>query len=176
MTRKLTLTTVLAMAALVLAVPAFGSPDTDELISVGLGQQYAPDALERAVAANQLGQSSTPRYSDSATAAMTVDKHSLSVSRYSDSATASIEHAVLAREQAQREAALQYADYSDSVDGALWAGTTPDVSPPVAETSATGSGSEIEWPQIGFGLGLGILLGFGIFLAMRFIRVRPLAH
>ena len=97
MTRKLTLTTILAMAALVLAVPAFGSPDTDELISVGLsGPQYTPDAFERAVAANQLRQTSVPRYSDSATTAMVVDKQASSLTRYSDSATASIEHAVLA--------------------------------------------------------------------------------
>ena len=176
MTRKFTLTTILAMAALVLAVPAFGSPDTDELVTIGLSEQYAPDALERAVAAEQLRQTSQPRYSDSATTAMVVHTQSSSQPRYSDSATASIEHAVLAREQAQREVALQYSDRSDSADGALWASTTPDVLTPVTQTSATGSGSEIEWPQIGFGLGLGILLGFGIFLAMRFIRVRPLAH
>jgi len=177
MTRKLTFTTILAMAALVLAVPAFGSPDTDELIANGFAEpQYAPDALERAVAAQQLRQTSQPRYSDSATTAMVVHTQSSSVPRYSDSATASIEHAVLAREQAQREVALQYSDRSDSADGAIWASTSPDVTTPVTQTSATGSGTEIEWPQLGFGLGLGILLGFGIFLAMRFIRVRPLAH
>ncbi len=156
MTRTISLTAVLAVAALVLAVPALSSPDTDELISVGLSQgvepQFAPDVVERAVAAHQLGQASTPTYSDSASTA--------------------IEHAALAREQSQREVALR----SDSADGALSVGTTPDVTIPVTPTLTTSSGSEIEWPQIGFGLGLGILLALGFWAAMRFVRIRPLAH
>lgn len=43
-------------------------------------------------------------------------------------------------------------------------------------TSATSSGSGIEWPQIGLGFGVGILLALGIGLAMRLTRIRPLAH
>ena len=155
MTRTISLTAVLAVAALVLAVPALSSPDTDELISVGLSQgvepQFAPDAVERAVAAHQLGQISTPRYSDSASTA--------------------IEHAALAREQSQREVPLR----SDSADGALSVGTTPEVTTPVTPTLTT-SRSEIEWPQIGFGLGLGLLLALGFWVAMRFVRIRPIAH
>jgi hypothetical protein len=41
---------------------------------------------------------------------------------------------------------------------------------------ATGSGSEIDWPQVGIGFGVGILLALGLLLAMRFTRIRPLAH
>jgi hypothetical protein len=42
--------------------------------------------------------------------------------------------------------------------------------------SATGSGDEIEWPQIGIGFGVGIALAFGLLLAMRMTRQPPLAH
>ena len=38
------------------------------------------------------------------------------------------------------------------------------------------SGSEIEWPQLGIGFGLGILLVAGMWLAMRMTKGRPLAH
>ena len=42
--------------------------------------------------------------------------------------------------------------------------------------SATGSGDEIEWPQVGIGFGVGIALAFGLLLAMRMTRQPPLAH
>ena len=38
------------------------------------------------------------------------------------------------------------------------------------------SDSEIEWPQLGIGFGLGILLVVGLWLAMRMTKVRGLAH
>ncbi len=46
------------------------------------------------------------------------------------------------------------------------------------------SGREIEWPQVGtgdlggavLGLGVGLLLGLGLLLAMRYTRIRPPAH
>ena len=41
---------------------------------------------------------------------------------------------------------------------------------------SSGSGREIEWPQIGVGLGIGIALMLGLFLTLRLIHVRPLAH
>lgn len=43
-------------------------------------------------------------------------------------------------------------------------------------SSPVGSGTEIEWPQVGIGLGLGIALMLGLWLAMRITRIRPLAH
>jgi hypothetical protein len=47
------------------------------------------------------------------------------------------------------------------------------VSTPV---TATSSGREIDLPQIGIGFGFGLLLALGLYLAMRFTRIRPLAH
>ena len=38
------------------------------------------------------------------------------------------------------------------------------------------SGRDIELPQVGIGLGIGLVLAFGLYLAMRYTRGRPLAH
>jgi len=41
---------------------------------------------------------------------------------------------------------------------------------------ATGSGNEIEWPQVGIGFGIGIALALGLLLTLRATRQRTLAH
>jgi hypothetical protein len=46
---------------------------------------------------------------------------------------------------------------------------------PVASPTVS-SGRELEWPQIGVGFGIGIVLALGLFLAMKSTRQRPLAH
>ena len=43
-------------------------------------------------------------------------------------------------------------------------------------TVSASSGSEIEWPQLGIGFGLGILLVAGLWLAIRMTKGHPLAH
>jgi hypothetical protein len=45
-----------------------------------------------------------------------------------------------------------------------------------AYVATVSSGSGIEWPQIGVGFIMGILLAFGLVLGLRYTRVRPLAH
>jgi hypothetical protein len=45
--------------------------------------------------------------------------------------------------------------------------------PPV---SATGSGTDIEWPQIGLGAMFGIALALGLIVVVRTTRSRELAH
>jgi hypothetical protein len=42
--------------------------------------------------------------------------------------------------------------------------------------SATGSGDDIAWPQIGIGFGVGIALALGLLLGLRATRQPPLAH
>ena len=42
--------------------------------------------------------------------------------------------------------------------------------------SISSSGRSIEWPQIGIGVGLGVLLALGLVLAARLAKVRTLAH
>ena len=44
------------------------------------------------------------------------------------------------------------------------------------QTASSDSGRQIEWPQLGIGFGLGILLVAGLWLTMRLTKVRPLAH
>jgi hypothetical protein len=48
-----------------------------------------------------------------------------------------------------------------------------ETSTPVA---SSGSGRDIAWSQLGIGLGVGIVLAFGLMLALRVTRQRPLAH
>ena len=52
--------------------------------------------------------------------------------------------------------------------------------PPVSSTpvsvTPTGSGRDIEWPQLGIGFGIGMALVLGLFLTMRATRGRELAH
>lgn len=44
------------------------------------------------------------------------------------------------------------------------------------QAAPTSSGSEIEWPQVGVGFGIGLVLALGLYLAMRFTRIRQPAH
>jgi hypothetical protein len=51
--------------------------------------------------------------------------------------------------------------------------------PPAQTTpvvTATASGTDIEWPQVGIAFGIGIVLLLGLGLAMRAAHVRPFAH
>lgn len=45
-----------------------------------------------------------------------------------------------------------------------------------APVSVTGSGTEIEWPQVGIGFGVGIAIVLGLLLGLRATRQRQLAH
>jgi hypothetical protein len=44
------------------------------------------------------------------------------------------------------------------------------------QTEVTGSGIELELPQLGIGFGIGLMLALGLFLVMRYTRGRELAH
>ena len=55
-------------------------------------------------------------------------------------------------------------------------GLTDDPASRVGSTSEVSSGSEIDWAQVGVGVGIGLLLVFGLVAAMRFTRVRQLGH
>ena len=45
-----------------------------------------------------------------------------------------------------------------------------------AHVATTSSGSGIEWPQIGAGFAVGILLTLALVLSLRYARVRTVAH
>jgi hypothetical protein len=44
------------------------------------------------------------------------------------------------------------------------------------DVAVTGSGDEIEWPQIGIGFGVGMALALGLLLGLKATRQPPLAH
>ena len=46
----------------------------------------------------------------------------------------------------------------------------------LTSVATTGTGTEIEWPQLGIGFGVGMTFVLGLILALRFTRSRPLAH
>lgn len=152
-------------------VALYGGETTIRVAPVG-----SPDAFDRAVAARQRHQ-----------AAM-LDARERSLTERS--AVQSPRGAIDLRERA----------FGAKLEARLGAGTSPDVVQramdartrtllePVRDdrfrldpTSNPGpvsvtSGREIEWPQIGIGFGIGLLLAAGLYLAMRFTRIRPLAH
>jgi hypothetical protein len=52
----------------------------------------------------------------------------------------------------------------------------PEIAPTSAQAVSQSSGSDIEWPQLGIGFALGILLAIGLSLAIRMTKHRQLAH
>jgi hypothetical protein len=44
------------------------------------------------------------------------------------------------------------------------------------QAASTSSGTEIDWPQVGVGFGIGLVLALGLYLAMRFTRLRQPAY
>jgi hypothetical protein len=44
------------------------------------------------------------------------------------------------------------------------------------QTASSESGRQIEWPELGIGFAIGILLVSGLWLATRVTKARPLAH
>jgi hypothetical protein len=180
MTRKISFISGIAGAALVLAAPAFGK-----------GQPVAPQwqqALEaRSQALNQqyqLGdfakfQVSTYRDAGERGAAFS---QTPSVNTYPDAgergrAVSGGEPQWLVALQARSQELNrihrigEYAPYSRITDVDRSFVDNPSTPTPV---STTGSGLEIDWPQVGlaFGLGIALALGLGLTVRMR----RPLAH
>lgn len=45
-----------------------------------------------------------------------------------------------------------------------------------ASTPSAAGGLDVDWPQLGIGFGIGLLLATALMLAMRATRIRPLAH
>lgn len=156
MTRTISLITATVGAALLFAVPAWGdSWGADQLQPAGY---VHPDSADRAAVLEQ------------------------------NAVTASLD----AREQAltaKSKAQLATAPYPDWFEraaqaairdgrGVVVADDRFDLHPQTVPTTvtATSSGREIDFPQVGIGLGIGLLLALGLYLAVRFTRIRPVAH
>ena len=125
-------------------------------VSAAMGQSQAPDVIERAAAEQQL---STPIVSPDA-----VDR--MKALQFLTQAKP------IHSPDAFERAAAATADYSNRIvfDDRF----NEPTNVPVA--SSPTSGRDFEWPQIGLGFGLGIVLALGLVLAMRHTRIRPLAH
>jgi hypothetical protein len=55
-------------------------------------------------------------------------------------------------------------------------GLTDDPASRVGSTIEVSSGSDLDWAQLVAGLGIGVLLGASLLLAMRLTRARPVGH
>lgn len=151
MTRTITLIIGIAVAALVVAAPAFGEGRlAGSQEQNGVAYFYAN---ERATLADQpvVGSVSRP------------DSHETSTQfTYQD-----------AGERANRISSAPTRDVV-LLSGDDHTGIQPvETSAPVA---SSGSGRDIAWSQLGIGLGVGIVLAFGLMLALKATRQRPLAH
>lgn len=168
MTPKTSLITVVAVA--LVAVPA----------AWGKGQAItaSPDAFERAVAAQQ---GSAPMVSPDAfdravAATLTLQSAPIvspdAVDRLKASQLSTLSRPHTSPDAIDRASAAT-ADYGNRIvfDDRF----NEPANVPVA-TSTISSGRDLEWPQIGIGFGLGILLALGLFLALRSTRIRQPAH
>lgn len=151
--------------------------------NVQLSSGTPPDAFERAVisgtGARDAYPASTVRISDAL-------EHPVSAGGERTSMLDARERAFAAKRNVQ----LANGTPPDAFERAVTAGGTGSVDRFIANdnrfrvtpvndpvtVSATGSGTDIEWPQIGIGLGIGIALMLGLLLGLRATRQPPLAH
>ena len=169
MTRTISLITATVGAALLFAVPAWGDNwGADQQAQVGY---LNPDAADRAAAMQAQRQTSMLDARERAQGVSVVNSV-----------------APIDRERAlgtKNELSLGSDFYADGFAQALQPRSVFEpvrddrfrIDPTSSSNPVTvGSGREIEWPQVGIGLGIGLLLALGLFLGMRYTRIRPLAH
>jgi hypothetical protein len=79
-----------------------------------------------------------------------------------------------AAERALRVARAKIAE----THGVIRPGDDHVLAPPSQPTTtvSASSGSDIEWPQLGIGVGIGILLAAGLWVALRATRTGTLTH
>jgi hypothetical protein len=171
MTPKFFILTALAGAALVLAVPAqaddWGRDRQQTVVHV------SPDLVDRAVAAElhrrgaMLDARERALGGDRSTALGAVEQRErafgtkLQVQLAGGSSTDAFERAVASRPRTP-----------DPIRDDRFRLDPSPGSEPVTVTD----GREIEWPQVGIGFAIGMVLAIGLVLMLRATRQRPLAH
>jgi hypothetical protein len=149
MTLRASLITAVVGSALVLGVPA----------ALGKGEPVSvyPDAGERAVLARELSSRLDAKvYMSDAFERASADRPAPSIGGH-----------FLAND----------ARYVRLADGAAITDSHDRIAPEAPTPSpVTSSGRDLEWPQIGIGFGIGMLLALVLGMAMRSTRIRPLAH
>ena len=166
MTRTIALAATLATtAALVIAPSAVGQSGPDvveravnaELRSSAVASY--PDAFERAVNA-ELRPSSVASYPDAFQRAVDAQARSGTAARYPDAFERALNNRISMR--------------PTTIPGDHHERTEAFAAPSTASVASTGS--DIEWPQIGIGFGLGSLLALGLMFTLRSVRARELLH
>ncbi len=202
MTRRISFISIIG-AALVLAAPALGGvperfvdgpqwQQALELRSEALNQQYGLGDYDPALTALALrSEALNQQHGLGEHAASPVDMliaRERALETKSQVASVDSTSALDAREEAfgaKREAQLVAGGAKDVFERTVIAATretTPVVVDdrfridPTANPVPVEVTSGREWPQIGFGLGIALLLGIGLLLAMRSTRIRPVAH
>ena len=136
----------------------------------GWHRRAAPDRPVRRGAELRAG---LTLYVPSGTNVLDARERSFAAKHEAQLATGAFEQALQLRGQALNES------YGIGGDGFV-AGDDHFVSKPAEQPTvtrvSTPSGTEIEWPGIGIGVFVGLLLLGGIAIALRRTRVRPLAH
>ena len=177
MTRMISTVLVSGFAALALSASAFAQ---SEPLKRGLGDfrqgqatvRVSPDLVDRAIVAEQ----------NRLSAMLDAREKALGVSIQNRVEPVDRERAL----GTKNELSLSSDFYADGFAQAL----RPDNSRPepvrddrfrldpnsTPSVTATSSGTEIEWPQVGILFGVGIVLLLGLGLAMRAAHVRPFAH
>lgn len=169
MTRTISLITATVGAALLFAVPAYG--DSWGLDKGREPARISPDLVDRAVAAEQ------------ARLETMLDARERSLGAGIGNSKV---NAVEARERsfATKQVTAHAADdwFGRTVEAAIRDRRSPVVDDRFAIDPTSGgpvtvsSGREIELPQIGIGLVLGLMLALGLYLVTRYTRGRELAH
>jgi hypothetical protein len=150
--------------------------------NVQLSNGTAPDVVERAVNSRSNGELGA--YPASTVRIMDARQHPVSVGGERMSMLDARERSFVAKRIVQ----LSTGTPPDAVERAVAGRDTGTadrffandnrfrVTPVDEPIAATGSGDEIEWPQVGIGFGVGLALALGLLLGLRATRQQTLAH
>jgi hypothetical protein len=182
MAPRISLITAVFVAALAVCVPAAladdgsqttfnGSPDAvDRAIAAQQQSQTtfngSPDAIDRAIAAQRQSETTFNGSPDAIDRAIATQRPSQTTFNGSPDA---IDRAI-ASERARVDAVVGGRVYQDDNRFQLETTGRPTT------VSVSSSGNEIEWPQVGIGFAVGIALALGLLLTLRATRQGPLAH
>lgn len=180
MTRKISLITAVAVAALTVGVPtAFGEGRLagSQEPALATPDPMIEDGFAQAVAAS-LALQSTATYRDAHERATSMKGIESKGTTYRDAFERGVASGQLDlstfrnafdRAGNQSQGLQSSVSYRDAHERAM-----PVAAP--AQVPAIDAGRNIEWPQVGIGFGVGVLLAVGLLLAVRATRIRPLAH
>jgi hypothetical protein len=174
MTRTISLITATVAAALLFAVPAYADNwGADKAQPTNDNQQIrvSPDLADRGIVAEQIRLSAMldarersleAGVGNGKVSALDARERSFETKQAPSSSPDWFERAA---ETAIRDNRVPVVDDRFTID------------PTSAQNPVTvSSGREIELPQVGVGLGIGLMLAFGLYLLMRYSRGRQLAH